>query len=732
MADETLTVELRTLAKLDGIKSAITGLKDVQKEGVKAQQGLSGAFAGFQKSLSGIPSSLANVAAGFLSIGAASRFLSTAFTEAIDAEKVLSQLTVALEATGEASAKNIQAFQDFAEAIQTSTRFSDDAVLQQIVLAKNFGLSNEAAQSLVKSATDLAAVTGNDLTSSTELFLKALSGQLPRELKLLGAEFANLTEEQLKAGKAKELFDSKFGGRAEQEINTLSGSIDKLKVSFLNLSESLGTGLLGGGQAAENVGFVASVIDNLKDGIDLLFKEKTKVEALSESLEGLDRAIRFNSRDDTTKGTLTRLQAQRDAVISELAAIQKQSQAAFGNGPLIPEEATKVEFKIDQGAVSKVLADLKNVGRSAIQIARQERDERLKILSEAFGGEDNINKLSVDNRKLYADAKLRIEKDLQTKITAEQDKASKAQADGLKNRLETFKRASQNLGQSFTEIFSSLKSGQGVSNELLGGTALGVGQAVTQGAAGGRTLLGAGAQVGGFALGGEAGGQVGAAVAPILQELSKGKEAAKAFVTEFLNSIPDMILGLVEGIGAAGQAFSEQIPVIIDRLIEGLPRVITSLAESMPRVAVALSIQMPLVAANFATSLIAEAPNIAKAIIKAVGNAPGQALGGIGKVFGFAEGGSFVQRVPAGQGAGTSERQLALLGSGELVVSQTLSNRLDNFLSNNDSATGAIENQQGNLMQMIESVINRPVIVNIDGREVFRAVRRQGRAGMVF
>jgi hypothetical protein len=540
---------------------------------------------------------------------------------------------------------------------------------------------------------------------------------LPRDLKLLGVDFANLTEAQLKAGAAQDLLNQKFGGRAAAEVKTLSGSYEQLKNTLSDAQEEIG-------KTVVSSGILQNIITSLTNATKRIAGLETDAEKLARFRKELeltgDAARKFilnkqileieaRVKDETFK--------QASAEIDE--AISQSKLAARGG-------VIDIEVKVDQGAVAKVLADLKNVGRSAIEIAKQERDERLKILSQAFGGEDNINRLSVENRKLYADAKLRIEKDLQTKITSEQNKAAKDQDDALRKRLQVFKDASSNLGKAFSEIVSGSRN-----KDLLSGAALGVGQAVTQGAAGGRTLLGAGVQGVGTAIGGPAGGEIGAAIAPIIQELSKGKEAAKAFVTEFLNSIPDMILGLVEGIGAAAQAFSEQIPVIIDRFIEGLPRVISSLAESMPRVAVALSIQMPLVAVNFATSLISQAPKIAEAIIKAIGNAPGGAVKGVGKILGFAEGGSFVQRVPAGKGNGTSERQFALLGSGELVVSQTLSNRLDNFLANNEQPSSGESAPEG-LMEKLDALINRPVVVNIDGREVFRAVRRQDRAGMVF
>jgi hypothetical protein len=722
VADQTIDLQIRTLAELKGLNETLSGLKKVQSEAKGATQELTGAFGGLNKGLSGIPKALGGIAAGFLSIRAAGDFLKGSISEALQAEKVLNDLTVALEGTGEATSQVISDFQEYAKVIQQTTRFGDDAVLAQVALAKNFGLTNEEAKKLVTAATDLAAVTGNDLGASTEILLKTLSGQLPRSLKVLGREFGNLTEEQLKAGAAVDLFQSKFGNRAEKDITTLSGAVAQLSESFKNLQESVGIGITSATNV-ENINAFTLVIENLKDGVDLLFADKSKVEELSDEFEKLSKAIAFNEKGVNTGETLARLRAQRDAVIKELASIQKESQKLAQSAPTV--EVVKVA-SVDEGAIQKLLDSIKSVGLTATEIAKRERDERLKALNAAFGGETKLNLLSVDDKKRYADAKLRIEKDLNKRVLEEQKKASKEQNDVALKALQSFNEAKNNPGN----VLGKVLSGRATTEEEKRGALLGASTSIVQNP---RSAIGIGAQGAGFAIGGEAGGQVGAAIAPVLQELSKGKEAARAFVTEFLNSIPDMILGLVDGISEAAVAFLDNIPIIIERFIAGIPQVIESLAAAMPRVALAFAIEMPLAAVTFATSLIEQAPAIAEAIVKSIGNAPGNAAKGIGRAFKFAEGGQgFVKSVPGGFGSGSSERFPAVLGSGELVVDRSTANRLKEFLGANTGDTQAASPQEGGgMMDAIMALANRPIVVTIDGREIAKAVRSQIRSGLV-
>lgn len=709
-ADATLEIQLKTVAELKSLREAVNELTAVKKAATEAQSALSGSFGGFTKAIKGIPLAIGAVTGAVAGLVGSFSLVFDAIKEAQEAERNLQQLTAALETTGEATRENIAAFEAFAAQIESTTRFGDDLIIQQLAIAKNFGLTTVEAKKLVEAATDLSAVTGNDLTKSTEDLLKTLTGQTPKELRILGLEFANLTKEQLKAGAALDLVASKFGDRAEKEVTTLSGSLTQLGNTFSNVLEGFGKTATESTLLGQSISFLTQQLrifgglETDEQKLKRLQEEATKAQGALRNLGIKKEIIELEARINGKK--LSEAGAEIDSAINAAKAFRSPLQ---------------IEVSLDQEKIKKVVEDYSKLGLTTLELARKERDERIKILNEAFGGESNLAKLSADNAKLYANTKLRIEKELNSKVAQERDKAIKEEQDALRKRQQIFKEAAGNLGKSFFEIFKGSKD-----RDLLAGAGLGVAQNVVQGGAGARSLLGQGAVGAGFALGGTAGGEIGQAVAPIITELAKGKEAAKAFVTEFLQSIPDMVFGLVDGIIAAGQAFVEQVPLIIQRFVEGIPQLIDSLAKSMPEVATALAIQMPVVAVTFASSLVEQAPAIAEALIKAIPNAVGGGISGIGKALRFAEGGSgFVKSVPGGFSNDTFPARLT---SGELVVDRSTAYKLKEFLSSQKSESQRPE-RRGETRNVVQDLAD--IVINIDGREIARAVRRQQRTGMV-
>lgn len=717
MADQTIELQLKTLAELKGINDTLSGLKKIQTESKGAQDGLNSVFGSFGKSFSGIPKLLGGIAAGFLSVRAAASFLGDSLNEANSAEKSLNGLKLALSSTGEVTDSTIRSVQEFASALQDVSRFGDDVIIDQVSIAKNFGLTTSEAKNLVSVAADLAAVSGSDLNSATETLLKSLTGQLPRELKLLGVDFANLTEQQLRSAGAITLVQSKFTGRAAADIATVSGAVEQLKNSFSDLQQSIGE-------------FLVKVVDlpSALKGVNFIIKriigDSSELAKVTQALRDVNEEIeRSKTSPLFTTAEVKDLVSKRETLSAQLKTLKEDIDSAKKASEK-PLNSQVLDFKVDEKSRDDFLRSIKNTGLTAIEIAKKDKEELLRLAKDRFGGETNLAKLDVENRKLYADAKLRIEKDFNDKVLAGQKKVSKEQIDEAQKTLREFQDAKSNPGFALGKILTGKAS-----DTEKQGFALGVSTAAVQDP---RNLIGIGAEGVGTAIGGTIGGQVGAAIGPVLQELSKGKDAAKAFVTEFLNSIPDMILGLIDGIAAAGVAFVEQVPKIIEKFVQGLPAVIESLVNAMPEVAVALSIQMPQVAATFALSLIDQAPNIAEAIIKAVGNAPGNAVKGLGKVFKFADGGQFVKSVPSGFGSGSSERFPAILGSGELVVDRSTAFQLKDFLQSNSKGPRRQDpEEQGDMMAAIMALANRPVVVTIDGREIAKSVRSQVRSGLV-
>src|SRR4029434_11245492 len=99
-------------------------------------------------------------------------------TSAADAEEAQTGLEGALRAQGTAVPSVITAFQDYATALQLTTRYSDDAVVAaEKILVQIGGVMPRDMERALKATTDLAAGLGIDHTSAATMVAKAAEGQ---------------------------------------------------------------------------------------------------------------------------------------------------------------------------------------------------------------------------------------------------------------------------------------------------------------------------------------------------------------------------------------------------------------------------------------------------------------------------------------------------------------------------------------------------------------------------
>lgn len=222
----------RATGSLDkDFKSVDSGLKNTTKATDGALKGLTSFASGLK------------VAFGAAVAFVAGREIINAFGRAIDAaseaDQAVARLNLSLASTGEFSEEASLALQKYAEEIQSTTAISDEAVLSGLSLAKTFGVSNEEAQKLTSAAIDLSAATGKDLDSAIDTLGKSLTGQA-RDLKKLGPEFANLTEQQLRSGAAIELVAKRFDGFAASLTQTFGGAVSQLNNNFGDIFENFG------------------------------------------------------------------------------------------------------------------------------------------------------------------------------------------------------------------------------------------------------------------------------------------------------------------------------------------------------------------------------------------------------------------------------------------------------------------------------------------------------------
>ena len=186
------------------------------------------------KRLSGSLMSLSKVAmvgatGGAIALGVAMKKATSAAAEQELQEKKLTQ----------ALGKNADALIKQAGALQQSSRFGDEAIIQQQAYLASIGMSEQQIREMIPVTMDLAAATGMSLESAVKNTAKTLSG-MTGELGESVGSLRGLTAEELKAGKGIELMAELFDGAAKGEVKTMAGAMDQAKNAIGDAVEALG------------------------------------------------------------------------------------------------------------------------------------------------------------------------------------------------------------------------------------------------------------------------------------------------------------------------------------------------------------------------------------------------------------------------------------------------------------------------------------------------------------
>lgn len=159
-----------------------------------------------------------------------------AFSEQEDA---LNRLGQALRASGEYSDHAMDDFNNFAAALQKTSIYGDEVIINQLALAKSFGATNKEAKALVQAAVNLSATFGGDIETNMEKLGKTVNGTLGKLAQFI-PELKNLTKEQLAAGGAADVINKKFSGAGASQLNTYTGSVTAMNNAFSDMQEEIG------------------------------------------------------------------------------------------------------------------------------------------------------------------------------------------------------------------------------------------------------------------------------------------------------------------------------------------------------------------------------------------------------------------------------------------------------------------------------------------------------------
>jgi hypothetical protein len=209
---------------------------------------------------------------------------------ASDSQNALNSLNLALSQTGNLTEENVKSLQDFAAEIQNTTAFEDDAVISTAAYIQTLArLDTDGLQRATQAAIDLSAALGIDLESASTIVAKSAEGNTTA-LQKLGIAFEKGKSDAETFANVLTTLESRFGGSAEAQVKTFSGSIAQLSNVFNSVQENIGNVIIKNPAVIASFKTISAVLVSLGDSINSTFgKENSDQLAnfISASLNGL-------------------------------------------------------------------------------------------------------------------------------------------------------------------------------------------------------------------------------------------------------------------------------------------------------------------------------------------------------------------------------------------------------------------------------------------------------------
>ena len=154
-------------------------------------------------------------------------------------EEAVTRLNTALAGSGQYSAEASQDFQEFAEALQKTTTYSENQIMQSGALIESLTHLDEAGlKQATHGAVELSAALGIDLNTASMMVAKAINGNVT-QFQRYGIEVeagANKTENLANLMQAL----ASFTGVAEQQAQTYAGAMKQLSMAHEDDQKNLG------------------------------------------------------------------------------------------------------------------------------------------------------------------------------------------------------------------------------------------------------------------------------------------------------------------------------------------------------------------------------------------------------------------------------------------------------------------------------------------------------------
>lgn len=423
------------------------------------------------------------MADAFKKIGeAAIHFVEDSVRAFAEHEQAITRLTLAV---GGPAAKSMA---DFAQQLQRTTAFSDDAILSLENQLTQYGVFPDSVKQATQALVDFAARTGKDLPEAGAMMAKAMAGQ-GRELKNYGIDVSVAASRSENLASVVQQLEGRFGGAAVVMKGTLSGSMANLTNQFEDLKKKIGEDLAPvlskflawandsialidrvinknkqysdtiEGQKEKLATLIANMKAQISNGVDLDKNEQDQIRTLVAHIKQLEAAA--NAHKKNTGATEIEIDSIR-ALKNELELLQQQEK----NLGVITDLTTKKRMLGNELELAQLQAD----ATVADQLAAQSTAKKIMLsqqeLAELTAQQIEISSITdIETQKRLATAQLSWEAQAsfsdQLSVSIQEDLATTTAqfADMAKTMISSFANSTAKMiveGGKFSDVMKNL------------------------------------------------------------------------------------------------------------------------------------------------------------------------------------------------------------------------------------------------------------------------------------
>ena len=344
------------------------------------------------KSISTLASAVTNSITAFDSLKSAVENAAAAIEECSAAYTKQRTAELALETAAKNSpylnASNIAALKNYATQLSKLSGVADEDLLPTMTKLAQSGRTESEIMKIMSAATDVAASGVMGFEQACDELNKSLAGEMG-SLKDINPLIAQMTAEELKAGKAVEAIARAFEG-TNDSMGSLTGGAERLQNAITNIKEEIGSGF------AEPINSFKTAIAEMLESVGETLKAARELDTLISEGKAI-KALEEAGEELTLDQKFTAAGAEVAKLKNEIAGLEgsiereKNSGNATNGFLLAGWQKDLDKYRIDLEAAEKKEQDLKDEIEERDRAAREAANNAKKeaeAAAEAAAEED--------------------------------------------------------------------------------------------------------------------------------------------------------------------------------------------------------------------------------------------------------------------------------------------------------------------------------------------------------